>query len=194
MPLETGAPRNYTSEVDAGVMQQVQTIAKTNGGPSVDVESYYVKYGPMVLRRCRQLLRDEAQAKDAMQDVFVRVIENENTLEDKYPSSLLYTIATNVCISRIRSENVRRAEPEEVLDQIACSDNPERNVMVKKVLDYVFSMESEEHRESTRAMAVMHMVDGMSLEEVGKMVGMSAIGVRKRLKRFKNRVKGIEWK
>ena len=35
----------------------------------INIEEYYTRYGPMVLRRCRQLLRDEDRALDAMQDV-----------------------------------------------------------------------------------------------------------------------------
>ena len=31
----------------------------------MDVDTLYRRYGPMVMRRCRQLLRDEDQALDA---------------------------------------------------------------------------------------------------------------------------------
>ena len=41
----------------------------------LDVESLYRRYGPQVLRRCRFLLRDEAQAVDAMHDVFVELLD-----------------------------------------------------------------------------------------------------------------------
>ena len=63
---------------------------------AVDVEQFYRKYGPMVLRRCRSLLRDEDAALDAMQDVFVQVLRKQEALHDTAPSSLLYRIATNV--------------------------------------------------------------------------------------------------
>jgi DNA-directed RNA polymerase specialized sigma24 family protein len=36
---------------------------------TVDVEALYRSYGPMVLRRCRQLLSDEENAAEAMQEV-----------------------------------------------------------------------------------------------------------------------------
>ena len=42
---------------------------------AIDVEAAYRRYGPMVLRRCRQMLRDEQQATDAMQDVFVQLLD-----------------------------------------------------------------------------------------------------------------------
>jgi len=66
----------------------------------MNVEMLYQKYGAMVLRRCRRLLREEDHALDAMQDVFVRVLQRQDSLKATYPSSLLYRIATNVCLNR----------------------------------------------------------------------------------------------
>ena len=56
---------------------------------ALDVESHYLRYGPMVLRRCRTLLRDPAKAEDAMQDVFVSLIRSEDRLRDEAPGALL---------------------------------------------------------------------------------------------------------
>src|SRR5688572_8571726 len=69
----------------------------------VDSHSYYTTYAPMVLRRCRRLLRDDQAARDAMHDVFVQVLSRESALSDHAPSALLFRIATNVCLNRIRS-------------------------------------------------------------------------------------------
>ena len=68
----------------------------------MNVDQLYRRYGPMVIRRCTQLLRDEEQALDAAQDVFVRLMERQDRLKDDYPSSLLYRMATNLCLNRIR--------------------------------------------------------------------------------------------
>ena len=65
-------------------------------------------YGAMVMRRCRRLLRGEEDARDACQDVFVRLISNRHRLDNRHGSSLLYRIATNVSLNRIRD---RRSEP-----------------------------------------------------------------------------------
>src|SRR5262245_7378722 len=90
---------------------------------AADVTAITMRYGPMVLRRCRQLLGNEDEALDACQDVFVRVLEHQSTLDARYPSSLLYRIATNVCLNRIRD---RRRKPdtadEEPLYRIAAAD------------------------------------------------------------------------
>jgi len=55
------------------------------------------------------------------------------------------------------------------------------------MLDAIFGGE----RESTRTIAVMHYVDGMTLEEVAREAGMSVSGVRKRLRMLCARVKGL---
>ena len=82
---------------------------------AIDVEATYRRYGPMVHRRCRALLKDEEAATDAMQDTFVRLLRYQDRLDDKGLSSLLYRMATNVCLNRIRS-TARR--PEDANDEL----------------------------------------------------------------------------
>ncbi|MCA9682253.1 MAG: sigma-70 family RNA polymerase sigma factor [Myxococcales bacterium] len=82
---------------------------------AIDVEAAYRRYGPMVLRRCRTMLRDEQQATDAMQDVFVQLLRHRERLDDRGTSSLLYRMATNVCLNRIRYKRRHPAAPDDDL-------------------------------------------------------------------------------
>ncbi|HXT32329.1 MAG TPA: sigma-70 family RNA polymerase sigma factor [Vicinamibacterales bacterium] len=145
----------------------------------LDVDALSRRYGPMVLRRCRRLLGDEEEALDACQDVFLRVIERRTRLHGEYPSSLLYRIATNVCLNRLRD---RRRNPvtrdETVLYEIARAGEPGGLSEARLLLDRLFGR----HPESSRTMAVLHYVDGLTLEEVAAETGMSVSGVRKRLR------------
>lgn len=144
----------------------------------MDVDTLYRRYGPMVLRRCRQLLRDEDQALDVTQDVFVRLLTRRDRLRADAPSSLLYRIATNLCLNRIRDTQRRKTTADStLLEQIACSEDAEGRIEARAVLAKLF----DQQRESTRTMAVLYYVDGMTLEEVAKQVGLSVSGVRKRL-------------
>lgn len=151
---------------------------------AIDVEEYYRKYGPMVLRRCRYMLRNEETALDAMQDVFVELLRRQASLEHYAPSSLLYTIATNVCLNRIRKRK-RRGETngDEILETIAGDGGPEERTLAGHFLDRVFSREPE----STRTIAMLHYVDGLTLEETAAQVGLSISGVRKRLRALRKR-------
>lgn len=151
---------------------------------AIDVEAYYRKYGAMVHRRCRYMLRDDEAALDATQDVFVELLRRENDLVHSAPSSLLYTIATNVCLNRIRT-NKRRPETrdDEILLAIAGDDGPEEKALAGHFLDRVFGREPD----STRTIAVLHYVDGFTLEETAAQVGLSVSGVRKRLRTLRKR-------
>lgn len=152
---------------------------------AVDVEQFYELYGPMVLRRCRRLLRDDQAALDAMQDVFVRVLRNQERLDDRAPSGLLFRIATQVCLNRLRhaKRHPEDSDQDLLLDIAASSDNEERSA-ARDLLNRLFSREHV----STQTIAVLHLLDGLTLDEVAAEVGLSVSGVRKRLRTLKGRV------
>ena len=146
---------------------------------TMDVEELYQRYGPMVMRRCRQLLKEENEALDATQDVFVQILKRRDRLEMTHPSSLLYRIATNQCLNRIRDRQRRATMPGDgFLERVAVLDDTEPRLEARSILERLFGR----HQESTRTMAVLHFQDGMTLEEVAGEVGMSVSGVRKRLR------------
>jgi RNA polymerase sigma-70 factor (ECF subfamily) len=143
----------------------------------------------MVLRRCRWILKDEEMARDAMQDVFVKLIRHEKKLKDEYPSSLLYRIATNTCLNILRARSRRPEDPtEEALLAIAHYEEPESVWVAKEMLEKIFQRE----KESTRTMAVLHYLDGLTLEETAREVGLSVSGVRKRLRLLRRQVHQLE--
>jgi len=152
----------------------------------IDVEAIYRKYGPMVLRRCNYLLKNEQKALDAMQDTFVKVLRYQNKLNSKALSSLLYRIATNTCLNIIRSETRRpNILQDDILYHIASSDDPEQRFFHRDLINAIFQSE----KASTKVMAVLHYVDGLTLEQVSKEVKLSVSGVRKRLKLLKSKLK-----
>ena len=153
----------------------------------VDVATLVDRYGAMVLRRCRHLLRNDDDARDACQDVFVRVIERHERLDTRYPSSLLYTMATHVCLNRIR-DRARRGESsgDERLDAIARAD-PAGESEARLTLDWLFTR----HPASSRTIAVLHYVDGLTLEQVAAQTGLSVARVRTRLRRLRRSLNGI---
>ena len=156
---------------------------------AIDVERYYRAYGPMVLRRCQRLLRDEELAVDALQDTFVQLLRHRGSLDEAAPSRLLNRMATNVCLNHLRT---RRRHPEDrdeaLLLEIASLDEAEDHHMARNLLQRLFAKE----RASTRTMAVLHYLDGLTLEEVARQVGLSVSGVRKRLRPLKDRLSQME--
>jgi RNA polymerase sigma-70 factor (ECF subfamily) len=155
------------------------------GRMAIDIEVYYGKYMPMVLRRCRQMLKDEEDALDAAQDVFVRLLRGRQTLRGQFPSSLLYTIATNICLNRMRWNRRHAEDRREAMDEFGAAERAYEQVEAKMVLEAIFDAESE----STRTICFMYHVDGMTLKEIGETLGLSISGVRKRLTAFGSRAR-----
>jgi RNA polymerase sigma-70 factor (ECF subfamily) len=151
----------------------------------IDVDAAYRRHAAMVLRRCRRLVRDEGKALDAMHDVFVNLLRAKDRLDGAAPASLLMRMATNVCLNQLRGERRRPEDPgDAALLAIAAADEPGGRSFARLALGKLLGRELE----STRVMAVLHLVDGLTLEEVGREVGLSAAAVRKRLAGLKARV------
>jgi RNA polymerase sigma-70 factor (ECF subfamily) len=161
---------------------------------ALDVEGTYVQYGPMVFRRCRRLLRHDAKAQDAMQDVFVSLLRHEARLDESALSALLLRMATNVCLNKLRAERRHPEDREdELLQRIADADagDGESRAVARGLLALLFRAD-DPLAASTRTIAVMHLVDGLTLEEVAREAGLSVSGVRKRLRTLRGRLLELE--
>ncbi len=123
-----------------------------------------------------------------MQDVFVNVLRKKNKLGDAGLSSLLYRIATHVCLNILRSHQRHPGdsvnENEDLIMRLVNADNVEDHAIAENLLNRIF----KRHPESTRTIATLHLLDGMTLEEVAKEVGMSVSGVRKRLRGLRSQI------
>ena len=147
----------------------------------------------MVLRRCRALLRNDAHAEDALHDVFVAVLRAEADLRDDAPAALLLRVATNVCLNRLRGA---RRRPEDLDDELvlriaASAGDAEAQAAARSFLGKIFAAD-DPLAASTATIAVMHLRDGLTLEETAREAGMSVSGVRKRLRRLRGRLAELE--
>lgn len=150
---------------------------------AIDIAAWYEKYGPMVIRRCRSILGNGDDAQDAVQDVFVNLLRNESRLHGQFPSSLLYTMATNICLNRLRKK--KRESPLDLEHlEFRCTDEGFAQVEAQLLLDVILKDESE----MNRTICFMYHADGMTLKEIGEAIGLSISGVRKRLESFKKRI------
>lgn len=155
----------------------------------IDVEACYRRYGPQVLRRCRFLLREEEKAVDATQDVFVQLLRHQGAMNPSALSSLLHQIATRVCLNRLRGARRHPEDPQdELVLRIASAEDTEARTAARGLLDRLFGHVPA----SSRDIAILHLVDGMTLEETAREVGLSVSGVRKRLRALSSVLNELE--
>ena len=140
----------------------------------------YALYGPAVYRRCLRLLRDEEAARDATQDVFVKLVREMERLEDReHAMPWLFTVATRHCLNVLRERRRRgQSTPSDDLE-LAAPEQPSGlpgRILARAVL--------ARFDEGTQAVAVGVLVDGMEQEEVASALGVSRKTVQRRLERF----------
>ncbi|MCA1827482.1 MAG: RNA polymerase sigma factor [Myxococcales bacterium] len=148
-------------------------------GPSGLLEELYEKHAGAVYGRCRYVLRDDAEARDALQDVFVKVLKALPEFRAAAsPSTWVLRIATHHCLNLIRA---RRAVWREQLQAVARdrrqeTEPPDRRELVR-VLLAAAPQEAQE-------VAVMYFVDELTQAEIAQELGRSLPTVRKRLREF----------
>jgi len=156
---------------------------------NADVGRYHRKYYPMILRRCRSMLGDADSAADAAQDVFVKMLEKQNHLTGDYPFSLLWVMATNHCLDKLRNRSRRPEEASSgILEKIAGLSDIEAETGNRDLLRKLFSR----HPKTNRTIAVLHFVDGMTIEETAQATGISPDSVRYRLQALRQTLKELE--
>jgi RNA polymerase sigma-70 factor (ECF subfamily) len=121
-----------------------------------------------------------------MQDVFVNLLKNRDELDEAYPSSLLFRIATNVCLNMIRDKKFEGAidENTELVAKIA---DLERSSFLSRTIEKLFG----QFQASTRTIAVMHYIDEMTYEEISLEIGLGVPAIKKRIKNLKISVKNL---
>ncbi len=124
-----------------------------------------------------------------MQDVFVRLLQHDGPLDERGMTTLLYRIATQVSLNRLRrSKRKPESRDDELLLRIAHADDLEERALGRNLLARLFGQETA----STKLLATLHFVDGLTLDEVARETGMSASGVRKRLHGLRERLSAGE--
>lgn len=149
------------------------------------LEELYRRHAAAVYARCRYLLRDDEAARDATQDVFVRVLRAGAELAAAAsPTAFLLRAATNHCLNLLRAsrptwqEEVRRIAGERNVRGV----EPESRELVRVLLGAA----PPEARET----AVLYFVDEMTQAEIAEETGRSLPTVRKRLREFLSAARG----
>jgi RNA polymerase sigma-70 factor (ECF subfamily) len=132
------------------------------------------------------MLKNEQSAYDAMHEVFLKILSNQNRLTGKYPSALLYRIATNVCLNRIRNERKHSLkEYLDILHNTSFFENQEANSSATNLLAYIL----EKEKESTQQIAVLYFVNGMTFKEIAETKNLSISGVHKHLDKLRRKIR-----
>jgi RNA polymerase sigma-70 factor (ECF subfamily) len=147
----------------------------------------YRRYGPAVYRRCLKLVRDREAARDATQEVFVKLVRDMTRLDDPAIAlPWLYRVATNHCLNLLRAG--RRHGEEQLGDWEVVEPGPGPDAYPERQLAGTVLAQFDD---GTRAVALGVLVDGMGHEELAGALGVSRKTVERRLARFLERARKL---
>ncbi len=128
-----------------------------------------------------RLLRDRERAEDAVQEAFAKAYRALHRLDgDANHRAWLYRIATNTAYDRMRRQRLiawlpLRDDDEDPALRYDQADDCDVNVQVQQALDQL--------PVRYRAPLLLYSVDGLSTEEIARVLGISRSGVKMRLLR-----------
>jgi RNA polymerase sigma-70 factor (ECF subfamily) len=137
----------------------------------------------MVYSLSIKMLADAEEAKDIVQDTFIKVWQSIGSYDNRYSfSTWVYTICSRLCLDRIKKLRWKApmADDIDVLENYVSDSNPERQlegsewVSVVKVLAQGLSNKQ-------RLVFTLSQLEGLSTEEITEITGMDATQIKSNL-------------
>lgn len=148
------------------------------------LEEWINRYADAILRVCFILLRDRAQAEDAMQDAFIKAWRHIGQWNGQSEKAWLMRIAVNTCNDYYRSKWFRHTDMTRALDELpplTTAVLPEDH----ELLTDVYSLPEKEKRA-----VLLYYYQELTLRETAECLGISLSAVHKRLERARRLLRG----
>ena len=140
-------------------------------------------YQQMIYSLSLKMLADEEEAKDIVQETFIKAWQSLDSFDGRYSfSTWLYTIASRLCIDRIRK--LRFSEP--LSDDIAVFEgytsdsNPERQLESSEWVSVVKVLAGKLSNKQ-RLVFTLSQLEGLDTEEIMRITGMDATQIKSNL-------------
>lgn len=155
------------------------------------------EYQLPVFRLAFRLLCDEDDAKDIVQETFIKVWLSLGSYNDQYRfSTWLNKIAVNLCYDRLKSASysTMKGKGEEHLPALASAENLEAD-LINKELKALIVLLTEELSPKQRLVFTLRDLEGMDTDEIATITRFSAAKIKSNLflarKYIRERIKRI---
>jgi RNA polymerase sigma-70 factor (ECF subfamily) len=175
-------------------------LAAAAEGDADAFERLVMRYQRRLQRLCLRLLRDAAEAEEAVQETFLKLYRRAGGFERKGQLyTLLYRIATNHCLNRLRRRRLVRfvslgaagvaagEELEPPLDAVDDGPSPQDRLVARKRWRLARGA-IERLPAGQRAVLVLVRLEGLSYQETADALGISLGAVESRLFRAMRRL------
>jgi len=166
----------------------VRKYQKTSNSKYFDI--LYQRHNSKVYGKCLSMLNNEAMSKDALQDIFLKVLLNISNFNFKSKfTTWVYSITYNHCIDIIRKEGKLKFEKEEFA--LHTNDIDENDTYAEeellKIKVHKLELVLDSIPVKDKAMLLMKYQGGMSIKDMCIILNKSESAVKMRLKRAKEK-------
>jgi RNA polymerase sigma factor (sigma-70 family) len=149
------------------------------------VTELYKRHAPALQRRCASIVGNPDDARDLVQETFARYLAAGDRFSGATPFAVLYRIATNASIDKLRR---RKTASEDELDaEVQAGDLGSEPRRVDALHDLAFLTRGLSEEEVT--VAVLHHLDGYTQDGIAESLDLSRRTVGKMLAKFEDHLK-----
>ena len=151
-----------------------------------EIEELYTSSYQRLLTKARQMLKDDADANDAVSDVFARVAEGTLRLPEGHEESYLMATIRNLCIDRIHRLTLReRVERRLTLSNPSMTVIDSERERITEMIDYA---ERALPKQTWRVFQ-LRFDEGLRYWEIAERLGISERAVYKHLAKALTKLK-----
>jgi RNA polymerase sigma factor (sigma-70 family) len=148
------------------------------------------RYTLLLLGVCMKYLKNEEEAKDSVQQVFLKVIQELHKYRVDYFKSWLYMVAKNYCLMRIREKQGKITT--EINDRLAAKeqDETDRQELLQNdlTLDLMAASLKELNPEQQQCVTLFYL-NKKSYQEISETTGFSMLQVKSYIQNGKRNLK-----
>jgi RNA polymerase sigma factor (sigma-70 family) len=154
----------------------------------------YRRYAGKVYSKCISILKDDALAQDAMQDIFTKIFLNLSKFGEKSQfSTWVYSIAYNYCIDFLRRKKKERDlfTDESHIQNAGEPVEEDNNESILEIEATKLERILEELPKDDRIILLMKYQDDFSIKEIAESLDKTESAVKMKIKRAKEKVQRI---
>jgi RNA polymerase sigma-70 factor (ECF subfamily) len=134
------------------------------------------------------ILENEADAKDAVQDLYLKLWKLRDSLDlVRNPSAYGALMLKNLCIDRIR-----RKQPYGLLEETMADDPPPDKALEERERLQAVNNAIESLPSGQQKLIKMRVLDGLSYKEISKQTGLGQLNIRVQVSQARKKLKDYE--
>ncbi len=157
------------------------------------LERFKIEVFPLknkLYRLAKRFLEDHEDAQDIIQEVFIKLWNRKDKLEEYRSVEALAMVTTrNLCLDKLKARKFTIEKIENIQEQVDEDDTEisnEQNEMVRRIHKVIKTLP-----EAQQTIIHLRDIEGYEFDEIGKILGMNQNAIRVNLSRARKKVREL---